>query len=197
MKPSSIRKNAIYGLFLAPLLIGLAVYVAWLITGDENLVLLGVFLLPLCMLFFMIGLIALPFIARSLKKKQDPQAKKKTIILMACLMLNFPVAFGIMWHVDYSYSFYQISVTNQSDEDITTLRITDPAGRTQNFPKILANETQTKKMSLRGEGSVDYKITLSSGTQQGTLIGYITSDLRPADASLTIFPDGHIQVIEK
>ena len=193
--------NASYAISLVsatlPLLTGPGVYAAWLVTDNPNLMLLGVFLLPLCMLFFIIGCISLFFSARALKKSGDPQRGRKILLAVACLLINFPAAIGIMIHADYRSSFFDISVINQTRQTLNDIAIIDPQGTVQTLPVILPDETVAHDLSLRGEGSVRYRMTLAGEVREGALIGYITSDLRPQGATIIVHANRQIEVSEK
>lgn len=183
--------------FTAPLLTGLGVYAAWLVTDNPNLMLLGVFLLPLCMLFLIIGCVSLFLAARSFKKSETPQRVRKIMLATACLLINFPVAISIMIHADYRTSFFEIKIFNQTQQTLNDIVIIDPQGTAQTLPAVLPGETVAHDLSLRGEGSVYYRMTLSGESREGILIGYITSDLRPHGASIAIHEDGDIATDEK
>lgn len=201
MSKPFILNNTAYSLSilggLLPLLTGLGVYAAWLVTGNPNLMFLGVFLLPLCMLFFIIGCVSLLFAARALKKSGDAHRGRKILLALACLLINFPAAIGIMIHADYRSSFFDIRVVNQTRQTLNDITIIDPQGTAQTLPMILPDKTVAHDLSLRGEGSVRYRMTLSGETHEGVLIGYITSDLRPQGATITIHANGQIEVTEK
>lgn len=182
---------------LIPLLTGLGVYAAWLATDNPNLMLLGVFLLPLCMLFFIIGCVSLFFAARALKKSGDAHRRRKILLAMACLLINFPTAFGIMIHADYRSSFFDIRVVNQTQQTLNDIAIIDPQGTVHILPVAMPDATLTHDLSLRGEGSVRYRVTLAGEEHDGVLIGYITSDLRPQGATITVHANGQIEVSEK
>lgn len=180
-----------------PLLTGLGVYAAWLVTDNPNLMMLGVFLLPLCMLFFIIGCVSLFFSARALKKSGDPHRGRKILLALSCLLINFPAAIGIMIHADYRSSFFDIRVVNQTRQTLNDITIVDPQGNAQTLPVILPDETKAHDLSLRGEGSVRYRMTLAGEAREGVLIGYITSDLRPQGATITVGANNQIEVTEK
>lgn len=182
---------------ILPFLTGLGVYAAWLVTDNPNLMFMGVLLLPLCMLFFIIGCISLFFSARALKKSGDPQRGRKILLAVACLLINFPAAIGIMIHADYRSSFFDISVINQTRQTLNDIAIIDPQGTAQTLPAVLPNETVVHSLSLRGEGSAYYRMTLLGEKREGTLIGYITTDLRPHEVSIVIYADGDIATDEK
>ena len=182
---------------LTPLLTGLGVYAAWLVTDNPNLMLLGVFLLPLCMLFLIIGCVSLLFAARLFRKLDTPQRGRKIMLAAACLLLNFPVGIAIIWHADYRTSFVEIKIFNQTQQTLNDISIIDPQGTVQTLPAVLPGETVAHDLSLRGEGSVYYRMTLSGESREGILIGYITSDLRPHGASIAIHEDGDIATDEK
>jgi multisubunit Na+/H+ antiporter MnhB subunit len=182
---------------ILPFLTGLGVYAAWLVTDNPNLMFMGVLLLPLCMLFFIIGCISLFFSARALKKSGDPQRGRKILLALACLLINFPAAIGIMIHADYRSSFFDIRVVNQTRQTLNDITIIDPQGNAQTLPVTLPDETAAHDLSLRGEGSVRYRMTLAGEAREGVLIGYITSDLRPQGATITVQANGQIEISEK
>lgn len=119
------------------------------------------------------------------------------MLAAACLLINFPAAIGIMIHADYRSSFFDIRVVNQTQQELNDIVIIDPQGTVQTLPAVLAGETVSHDLSLRGEGSVRYRMTLSGEAFEGVLIGYITSDLRPQGATITIRADNQIEVTEK
>ena len=182
---------------ILPFLTGLGVYAAWLVTDNPNLMFMGVLLLPLCMLFFIIGCISLFFSARALKKSGDPQRGRKILLALACLLINFPAAIGIMIHAAYRSSFFDIRVVNQTRQTLNDITIIDPQGNAQTLPVTLPDETAAHDLSLRGEGSVRYRMTLAGEAREGVLIGYITSDLRPQGATITVQANGQIEISEK
>ncbi len=200
MSQSYIHSNIAYtisllaGLF--PLLTGLGVYAAWLVTDNPNLMFLGVILLPLCLLFLIIGCVSLFFAARSFKKSDTPQRGRKILLAAIMLLLNFPVGVAVIGHADYRSSFFEIRVVNQTRQTLNDIVIIDPQGTAQTLPAVPAGETVTHDLSLRGEGSVRYRMTLSDESFEGVLIGYITSDLRPQGATITVQANNRIEISE-
>lgn len=201
MSKPFILNNTAYSLSilggLLPLLTGLGVYAAWLISDYEELVVWGVLLIPLCLLLFITGCISLFFAARALKKSGDTHRGRKILLAVACLLINFPVGIGVIWHADYRTSFTDIKVINQTRQTLTDISIIDPQGTVQTLPAVLPNETVVHSLSLRGEGSAYYRMTLLGEKREGTLIGYITTDLRPHEVSIAIHADGDIATDEK
>lgn len=181
---------------LFPLLTGLGVYAAWLVTDNPNLMFLGVILLPLCMLFFIIGCVSLFFAARSFKKSDTPQHGRKILLAAIMLLLNFPAGIGIIGHANYRTSFVEIKIINQTRQTLNDIRIIDPQGTVQTLPAVAAGETIAHDLSLRGEGSVRYRMALSGESFEGVLIGYITSDLRPQSATITVRANNRIEISE-
>lgn len=176
-----------------PLLTALGLYTAWFVTDNPKTMLLGFFLLPLCMLFFIIGCISLLFAAYALKKSGDPHRGRKILLAAACLLVSFPVGMSMIMYNPPPKILIELSIFNQTQQILNDIRVIDPQGIIQVIPAVLPGDAVVQKVLLRGKGSVYYRLTLSGAFVKGKLIEDTYSSFGPVDkASITIHADGSI-----
>lgn len=181
-----------------PLLTALGLYTAWFVTDNPRMMLLEIFLLPLCMLFFIIGCISLLFAAHIFKKSGDLHRGRKILLAAACLLVSFPVGMGMIMYKPPQKILIELSVVNQTQQILNDIRIIDPQRIIQVIPAVLPGATVVQKVLLRGEGSVYFRLKISGEFVKGKLIEDTYSGLGPVStASITIHADGNVTTDSK
>lgn len=181
---------------LGPLLAGGTIYALWLPTASEELVLLGLLLLPFCILLVLAGLLMLWPATRALKKAGVSERPRKILLALFCLLLNIPAAGGAMLHANYVHSLYPVTVINDSDAAIDSLTFTDPLAQDYTLPPIAPHSRIDKRIPFYGEGSVHYRLVVGGREDKGMLIGYISSGIS-SHITLRVDAGGTVHVGEQ
>ena len=181
---------------LLPLLTGCSFYGIWRVTHDMGLAFTGLLLTPLCLLSLIISFISLFPAAAHYKESNAPYRKRKILLALALILINFPVAGTIVSEADYYYSLSAVVVRNNSDTSIADLVITDPQGNILSIPPVASHSEKTHRLPFKGEGKVSYKLTSSAGLQEGVLIGFISVPIMTLGGIIEINPDGSVKADE-
>ena len=178
------------GLF--PLTTGTLVFALWWLIRAEWLVMLGLFILLSGLVLFVFGLIAVTIYFVQSHKQQLPGYRPRAAIALAILLVNFPVATGIIYGVEHLLSFSTVIIDNQSSffiDDIT-LQQRDKQYR---LGALAANSKLEKAIPFKYQASVNYSFNRNSQMAEGILFGYITG-MGGQVARITIARDGKVTV---
>lgn len=184
------------GCAVVPLITGIMIFLLWLSTGWGWLMLVGLFTLLGGGLLFMAGFAALLVFVRHARSIGVPY-KRTFYRALGMLLLNFPVAAAILGYVGYIIFGHFVTVANFSTHPVE-VKLTDPvfsAPRTLTFGTVAPGEDETKRLTFKGEGTVNYTVTLNGKTESGMLIGYVTGG-DGGKVTLIIQPDDTITVVE-
>lgn len=163
------------------LLVGLTVFVAFWFTQANWLVLPGIFVFEGGIILSVIGVICLTIYA--FKKSKIKRGKRQVLGLYFLLLTNIPLAIFLFLA---SYGIAGISVVriiNNSERIIDD--ITVQAGSIHHIVNFPPRADKINKIYIKGEGQVDYSVTMAGKTQSGVLFGYITSGVSQS-AKITV-----------
>jgi hypothetical protein len=176
---------------LLPLVMGTGIFVAWVFTRQDWLMSAGIYTIAGGLILFVVGVVAIFFIAR-LAKKQGLPCKKKLIILTCLLVMNFPVAMGMTFSALDILAEYKVVIVNNSTESVQIV-FSDPMGNNHAVPDVSPHSKTQMIFHFEGEGAVMYQMTSKTLDRSGTLFGYITNGVG-GKAVLEIQEDGLIKV---
>lgn len=159
-----------------PLLVGTITFGAWLATDLDELELFGITVIVGGLILFVIGLVALDRFATN-GKRIEVTYKKPAAIAAAILLLNFPVALAYMAVAASMENSFFVTIESDFPEPIRDLVLTDPRGTGFRLEEIEPGSARSACYDFSGEGEVLYSMALGDDTQNGVLIGYITSNM--------------------
>lgn len=182
------------GLFsvLAPMTLGTAAFVTWLVSHWDILMLDGLVTIVVGLLLFPIGIFALVMWMR----RASP--RKKFCLLLCLLFLNFPLAWGMISYASYYVVIrHEVTVTNNASVPVTQIYFTDPMGNDYQMDNVPAGTSLSQLFPFAGEGSVHYRMTVENKEASGVLLGYITGGIGTGgkDARVVVTVNSNNEVI--
>lgn len=179
---------------LLPFLAGTTIFAVWLLTRLDWLILAGYFTIIIGLLLFVGGLVSI-FVATRKAKQQATPYKRKNLLILVVLLLNFPVAMGMASYALHLMTIYDVLIINELEKPIDQIVFTDPVGKNYPIYDVPPHSQTHHEFNFDGEGSVNYQIKSTTIEQSGILIGYITSSLG-GHVTVKISSDGTISVNE-
>ena len=174
---------------LAPLAVGVTIFLIWLPTHWEFLTIGGLLNIVAGTCLFPIGLGAAWWYRRA--AADDPWRNRKAAFAVALLLFNFSTAFSLMWAAAHLHSKFVVIVVNESGQPIESFNVT------QGIPLATAGEIppgghRRLRFSPR-EGTLSWRLKEGGTTREGEIVGYaIVSD--GGDWRVTLLPDGAVRV---
>ena len=104
---------------LIPLILGVVILLTWINTRASWLETAGVLIIVIGVALFICGLFCLLFYVRSNSTLSNSVRKKKLILPLSILLLNFPAAILSLLIADSVYSTSTVTVQNNSNYEIT------------------------------------------------------------------------------
>lgn len=176
---------------LLPLATGTVIFIAWFFSRQDWLMGAGLYTIAGGLILFLVGVVAVFFTAR-LAEKKSVSCKKKIIILICLLLLNFPAAMGMTFYVLDILAEYKVSIVNHSNESVHIV-FSDPMEQDHAVPEVPPHSKTKLIFHFEGEGSVNYQVTSKTWDRSGTLVGYHTNGAG-GSVELEIQEDGLIEV---
>ena len=159
------------GLF--PLTSGILIFALWWLFRADWLVMAGLFIILSGLVMFMFGLIAVTIYFVQAHRQQLPGYRLRAAITLTILLVNFPLAAGIIYSVEHLLSYSTVIIYNQSDffMDDITLHQRDTQYR---LGALAAGSQLEKEIHFKYEGEVSYSFDLNKQAYEGDLFGYVT-----------------------
>jgi len=122
--------NRAYGIALIcgalPLIVGVSTWLNWLITRWSGCIVIGIFTLLGGVVLFVVGTIALACYGWLTYRSKALSRRRFWFSLLGCaglLLVNFPVAYGVVVSVIWLDSRYTVIVHNASDQPLEGVRV--------------------------------------------------------------------------
>jgi hypothetical protein len=177
---------------LAPLIAGVGIFAAWLVTRADWFMGAGIYNLMAGLVLFFCGLVFLLVYGLGERKSGNSFPKKQTLIALAILLLNFPTAAVVIYAVKYIVSTSSVTVLNMSSFVVTDM-VLNAGLRSHPFPPIASDQEVTESFRFKYEGAIVYKLSVDGSVKSGIIFGYV-SDGMGESATLVIKSDGTIQI---
>lgn len=180
----------------APLLAGISVFLLWLLTRWGPLMVTGV--LTICAGFgaFVMGCIALAIYCWRGLRSRDSNRRPvwlPTFVCAGLLLVNFPVAFGIVEAVIDVEMRYVVVIHNASGQPLDDVRVFG-GGCDESFGSLAPGKTVRRRLRFRTDGDLQFRAVSGTTTLEANA-GYVTRDLAGAP-TITVEPDGTVSVVE-
>lgn len=159
---------------LAPLLIGVSIYIAWLTYKSDWLEQAGLINLNAGLLLFFPGIMSLVIYYYKAKQGKIYQYLRNTLLLLGILLINFPLAAFIIGSASSLSAQSQIIIENQTTAPITQFSLKESDGRQHILGDIAAGQSTVKTLTFESEGSVNYSFQHQDKTHNGSFLGYVT-----------------------
>jgi len=180
---------------LLPLLIGVSLFVLWIITRWDWLMLAGAILIYGGLASFVIGSIALVRYCWAACRSADPPRRKWVPSALACaalLLSNFPTAGGIIAAVIAIETCYSVVVHNDSQQSLSDVRVYG-GGCEADLGTIPPGGHAQRSLWIKRDGELEFRAVSSSTTHQVTIDDYVTSGIG-CRTVVVINPDGTVSV---
>ena len=180
---------------LLPLLVGVSLFVLWIITGWDWLMVGGFFTLYGGLASFLIGAIALARYCWAACRSADPQGRKWVPAALACaalLLSNFPTAGGIIATVIAIETRYSVVVHNASQHALSDVQVYG-GGCEADLGTIPPGGLARRSFWIKRDGELEFRAVSSSITHHMIIDGYVTNGIG-GRAEVVVEPNGSISV---
>ena len=179
---------------LLPLLVGTLIYAIFV--GTENLLMMTFGLLNIYagMALFVVGLVctALYFFGERSRGVGQPKLGVRTTLLLAVLLINFPVAGALAYSALDIATTYHVEVRNESDEPLTNLVLSAPSVELSSSALPPGGEFEAD-LRFGGDGALMLRYELAGEPREEVIEGYVTGGwggdalvVRRADGTFSI-----------
>jgi len=180
----------------APLLTGISIFLLWLVTRWDSLMLAGLHTIYAGLAAFAVGCIALTIYLWRAFRSPDADQRRVRNATLACgglLLVNFPVAFGIVAAVIDIESRYTVVIHNDSGQPLEDVRVFG-GGCDKSLGSIAPGDTVRRRLRFDTDGELRLHATIGTTDIDEVIDGYITRDIggRP---TVTVEPGGAVSVV--
>jgi hypothetical protein len=181
-----------------PLLVGISIFLLWLITRWDWLMMAGIFTLYGGVAIFFVGAIALArFCWLAFRTPELPRRRLWLSILgcAALLLSNFAVAGGITASVIAIETRYTVVVHNTSQQPLSGVRVFG-GGCEADFGTIPPDSIVRRSFWIQHDGVLEFRAVRGTTTHTKTIDSYVTNSMG-GHTTVTINPEGTISVSHK
>ncbi|MEP6671006.1 MAG: hypothetical protein ABJF10_17735 [Chthoniobacter sp.] len=179
-----------------PLVVGVSIFLLWLLTRWGWLMTAGIFTLYGGVAFFLVGVVALGrFCWLALRTPGLPRRPLwlSTVGCAALLLSNFPVAGGIAATAIRIETRYTVTVHNTSPQPLSGVRVFG-GGCEADFGAFAPGGVVRRSFWIEREGELKFQAGSGAATQATTIDGYVIPSVG-GHVTVTIKPDGTISVV--
>ena len=180
---------------LLPLLIGVSLFLLWIITRWDWLMLAGAIALYGGLASFVIGAIALVRYCWAACRSADPSRRNWVPAAVACaalLLMNFPTAGGIIAAVIAIETRYSVVVHNASPHALSDVRVYG-GGCEADLGTIPPGGFARRSFWIQRDGELEFRAASSSTTHHLLIDGYVTNGMG-GRTEVVVEPNGSISV---
>jgi len=181
-----------------PLLVGVSIFLLWLITRWDWLMMAGIFTLYGGVAVFFIGSIALARFCWLAFRMPELPRRRLWLSTLGCgtlLLSNFAVAGGITASVIAIETHYTVIVHNTSQQPLSGVRVFG-GGCEADFGTIPSGGVVRRSFWIQHDGELEFRAVSGATTYSKIIDGYVTNSMGD-HTTVTINPDGTISVFNK
>jgi hypothetical protein len=178
-----------------PLIVGVSVYLFWLMTRWYGWVVMGVFTLLFGVILFLVGTVALARFVWLAFRTSGLSRRRLWFSTLACLGLlvaNFPAAYGIMLSVFLIEASYTITVHNASDQPLDGVRVFG-GGCDAWFGTVPPGGRVQRSFLIRDDGQLEFQAVRRAIRYTETIDKYVTQ-MMSGNTTVTFESEGKISV---
>ncbi len=179
-----------------PLLVGVSIFLLWLITRWDWLMVAGVCTLYGGVAVFLLGVLALARFCWLASRPPDlPRQRlwRSTLAGAGLLLSNFPVAGGITATVIAIETRYTVVVHNDSQQPLDDVRVFG-GGCDESLGSIQPGGTARRSFWIQHDGSLEFRALSGTTVHATTIDGYVTGNMGGHMIVTINNPDGTISV---
>ena len=178
-----------------PLVVGFSIFLLWVVTRRDSLMLTGVYTVFGGLACFVAGAIALVrfwWLGSRVPDMPRPRLLRATLACAALLLSNFPAAGAILYAAVAIETCYTVELRNDSGAPLENVRVTG-AGSDVSFGTVQPGESSRRGLWATREGNFVLEIR---GKEAVPVSGYVCSGMG-GRATATVRPDGTVVVDER
>lgn len=178
-----------------PLLIGASIFILWLITRWNWLMMAGIFTLYGGVAVVLAGVLALArFCWLAFRTPSYPRRRLwlSTSVCASLLLLNFPVAGGIAAAAISIETRYTVVVHSTLRQPLESVRVFG-GGSDEYLGSIPPGSTVRQSFWIQNDGKLEFRARSGTTSHAKTIDGYVTNGMG-GHTIVTINPDGTISV---
>lgn len=189
-----LRAAVVLGLI--PLATGMSIFLLWLLTRWDWLMLAGIFTIyggVACVTGGLVCLIAYAVLAR--RTSRAGNVTWRVVAVAFLLLVNFPVAGAVTWGAVYIETLYTVEVRNETSSPIERLAVSG-GGVEVIFGDILPGTSRRTRFHILHDGSLTYRFRHHGEERHGVVEGYVTNGMG-GHRALLIRPGGEVTVSDE
>lgn len=178
-----------------PLLVGVSIFVLWLVTRWNWLMVAGIGTLYGGVAIVLVGVVALVrfyWLATRAPGLPSRQLWRSTVACSGLLLVNFPVALGITVASVAIATRYTVVIHNGSQQPLTNARVFG-GGFDHTWSSIPPGGTVQESFWVEGDDTLEFRAVSGTAVHAETIDDYVTSSMG-GHTTVTINPDGTVSV---
>jgi hypothetical protein len=187
------RVAVICGAF--PLVVGVSIFALWLVTRRDWLMIAGIITLLGGLGFVGLGFIALARYHWLALRTPGPPRRRLWLSTLGCaslLLINFPIAGGIVSTVVAIETVYTVVVQNTSQQPLDSVRVFG-GGCDVSFGFIPPDGVARRSFWIQHDDELEFRAASGTTTHAKTIDGYVTNG-GGGHTTVTLNPDQTISV---
>ncbi|MFI5458362.1 MAG: hypothetical protein ACHRXM_23275 [Isosphaerales bacterium] len=181
-----------------PLVFGVSIFLLWLITHWDWLMMAGIFTLYSGLVIFAVGVIALARFHWLALRTPDVLRRRLRLATLVCaglLLANLLIAGAIIATVVATQTAYTVAVHNTSPQPLDRVRVFG-GGCDASFGSIPPQNVARRSFWIQHDGELEFQAVSGTTSYAKTIDGYVTNSVG-GHTTVTINPDGTISVTNK
>lgn len=179
----------------SPLLVGVSVFLLWLVTRWDWLMAAGMLTLYGGVAIFLVGALALARFCWLAFRSPDPRGRRPWLSALACaglLLVNVPVAGGIVAAAIAIETRYTVVVHNTSPQPLESVRVFG-GGCDESLGSIPPGGFARRSFWIQRDGELRFRALRGAVIHTKTIDGYVTNNMG-GHTTVTVHPDGTVSV---
>ncbi len=178
-----------------PLALGLAIFLVWVFARQEWLMVAGLCNIGCGLVMFFVGVFCLAYYWNRASLIPDYSRQRRHWSTLACaglLLLNFPVAGGLIAAAVRIETRYTVVIENETQHTLTNVRIFG-GGVDETIDPVPPQGRIKRHLWFQTDGELKFQATVDTTILREKVDGYVTGS-QGGTARVTIHPDKTITV---
>jgi heme/copper-type cytochrome/quinol oxidase subunit 2 len=174
---------------------GVLIFVSWVMIRSQWLIAAVIVVVYAGILLFFVGVVSIIICLYNDRRKNTVGYKKKSMVTLSILLINFPVSIAIISTVLYILGVSTVTIENQSNTKIENMFLSE-RGHLYTIDSVLPTKTIQKKITFQSEGPVHYSFTRGKTKDEGILLDYVSRGMGNS-VVMVVTDQGRVQISEK
>ena len=179
-----------------PLVAGVSFFLAYLLTRDMTFAEWGFYMLPIGVVLFLVGALALAYHVMTFRRRHEPLGRRCRLKVGGAallLLVNFPAAAFCVVFGTIEMHRYRVEVTNASNATVERFAVVVDGVPVEIGP-IAPGQTARCSFFPRQDGAITYVSSTAGVPRSGELVSYADHGPVGFDAAYQIGPGGVVGV---